>query len=371
MIGDKRFLAIGHVFLGNLPACPCPAANERLAHRLSVAPIRNKSIMKFILFRLMGTAILIFAAAAQAQQPGKMARIGFLTAASRAGSAHLTEAFLQGLGDLGYLEGKNIVIEYRWADGRFERLPELAAELVRLKVDVIVAAVTQASLTAKAATQTIPVVMMAVSDPVAAGLVSSLARPGGNLTGTSAMTAEIAGKPLGLLKETLPRISRVAALWNPANPVFQAAQLEEVKVTAKAVGVRLQSLVARDPKEIDRAFAAIVSERTAALQVLGDPVFSTHRKQIVELALKHRLPAASGAKEFADAGLLMSYGANFAESYRRAAVYVDKILRGAKPADMPVERPSKFEFVINLRTAAQIGVTVPQSVLFRADKVIR
>ena len=289
--------------------------------------------------KLLGLAVLtvIFALVqfVDAQQPGKMARLGFLTASGRAGSAHLTEAFLQGLRDLGYVEGKNIAIEYRLADGKFERLPELAADLVRLKVDVIVAVVTQPSLAAKAATATIPVVMVAVSDPVGSGLVASLARPGGNLTGTSAMTAETAGKPLGLLKETLPKISRVAALWNPANPVFQAAQLREVEVTAKALGVKLQSLQARDPEEIDRAFKAIAKERTRALQVLGDPVFTTHRKQIVELALKHRLPAVSGVKEFADAGLLMSYGASFPESYRRAATYVDKILKGAKPADIP------------------------------------
>ncbi len=289
--------------------------------------------------KLLGLAVLTvifaFVQFVDAQQPGKMARLGYLTAVGRAGSAHLTEAFLQGLRDLGYVEGKNIAIEYRCADGKFERLPELAADLVRLKVDVIVAAVTQPSLAAKAATATIPVVMVAVSDPVGSGLVASLARPGGNLTGTSTMTAETAGKPLGLLKETLPKISRVAALWNPANPVFQAAQLREVEVTAKALGVKLQSLQARDPEEIDRAFAAIVSERTRALQVLGDPVFNTHRKQIVGLTLKHRLPAVSGVKEFADAGLLMSYGASFLESYRRAATYVDKILKGAKPADIP------------------------------------
>ena len=301
----------------------------------------------------------------------RIPRIGFLTAAGRAGSAHLIEAFLQGLRDLGYVEGKNIAIEYRLADAKFERLPELAADLVRLKVDVIVAAVTQALLAAKAATATIPVVMVAVSDPVGAGLVASLARPGGNLTGTSAMTAETAGKPLGLLKETLPKISRVAALWNPANPVFQASHLREVEVTAKALGVKLQSLKARDPEEIDRAFAAIVRERTSALQLLGDPVFASNRKQIAALAIKHRLPAVSGPKEYADAGLLMSYGASFPESYRRAATYVDKILKGTKPADIPIERPTKFEFVINLKTAKLIGVNVPQSVLFRADKVIR
>jgi putative ABC transport system substrate-binding protein len=321
--------------------------------------------------RRLATFFLTTASLAQAQQPKKVARMGYLAAATRPGTAHLTEAFLQGLRELGYIEGQNIVIEYRWADGNFERLPELAAELVRLKVDVIVALVTQASLAAKNATGTIPIVMVAVGNPVDSGLIASLARPGANITGTSTMTDEVVGKQLELLKETFPKISRVAALWNPANPVFQAAQLREVEVTAKALGVKLQSLKARDPKEIDRAFAAMAKERTRALHVLSDPVFTTHRKQIAELAIKHRLPAISGATAYADAGLLMSYGASFPESYRRAATYVDKILKGAKPADIPVERPIRFEFVINLNTAKQIGVTVPQSVLFRADKVIR
>jgi putative ABC transport system substrate-binding protein len=320
---------------------------------------------------LLALVFLIPTSLSNAQQPKKLWRIGFLSAATRAGNAHLLEPFLRGLREIGYVEGQNIAIEYRWADGNFERLPELAADLVRLKVDVIVAAVTQASLAAKAATATIPIVMIGVSDPVDSSLVASLARPGGNVTGTSIMAAEIVGKQLGLLKETLPKISRAAALWNPANPVFQASQLREAEATAKALSVKLQRVEARDSEEIDRAFAAIAKERMRALHVLGDPVFTTHRKQIAELALKHRLPAISGATAHADAGLLMSYGASFPESYRRAATYVDKILKGAKPADIPVERPTKFEFVINLKTANQIGITIPQSVLYRADKVIR
>jgi putative ABC transport system substrate-binding protein len=315
--------------------------------------------------------ILLSSHPAKAQQSGKIVRLGFLSVAGRAGMAHQTESFLQGLREVGYVERKNIAIEYRWADGKFERLPELAAELVGLKVDVIVAVVTQASLAAKAATSTIPIVFVAVSDPVGAGLIACLARPGGNITGTSAMTAEIAGKPLGLLKEILPKMSRVAALWNPANPVFQAAQLREVDVTAKALGIKLQRLEASVPGEIERAFSEMIKERASAVQILGDPVFATHRKQIADLALKYRLPAASGVREFAEAGLLLSYGASFPESFRRAAAYVDKILKGAKPADIPVERPTKFEFVINLATAKKIGVTVSQSLLYRADEVIR
>jgi putative ABC transport system substrate-binding protein len=319
----------------------------------------------------LATFFLTTASLAEAQQPKKIWRIGFLAAVARTSTPHYTEAFLQGLRELGYIEGQNIVIEYRWADGNFARLPELAADLVRLKVDVIVAVVTQASLAAKAATATIPIVMIGVSDPVESGLVASLARPGANITGTSIMAAEIVGKQLGLLKETLPKISRVAALWNPANPVFQAAQLREVEVTAKALGIKLQSLEARDPKEIDRAFAAIARERTRALHVLGDPVYTTQRKQIADLALKYRLPAVSGVTAYAEAGLLMSYGASFPESFRRAATYVDKILKGVKPADIPVERPIRFEFVINLNTAKQIGLTIPQWTLMKADKVIR
>jgi putative ABC transport system substrate-binding protein len=325
------------------------------------------------IIKLFAAAMLILAGFcfAEAQQPKKAARIGFLTTATRAGAAHLTEAFLQGLRDLGYVEGQNIAIEYRWADGNFERLPELAAELVRLKVDLIVATVTQASLAAKNATATIPIVMVAVGSPVEAGLIASLARPGANITGTSTMADEVVGKQLGLLKETLPKISRVAALWNPNNPIFQASQVRQADSAAKALPVTLQKLEARDPAEIIRAFTAISKEGTKALIVLSDPVFTTQRNQIADLALKHRLPAITGPKEVAEAGLFMSYGPSFTESYRRAASYVDKILKGAKPADIPVERPTKFEFVINLKTAKQIGLTVPQSVMYRADKVIK
>jgi putative ABC transport system substrate-binding protein len=285
--------------------------------------------------------------------------------------SHLTEAFLQGLREVGYVEGKNIAIEYRWADGKFERLPELAADLVRLKVDVVVAAVTQASLAAKNATGTIPIVMVAVANPVDAGLIASLARPGANLTGTSVMNDEVVGKQLELLKEALPAISRVGAMWNPANPVFQKLQLRALEATARALNVGLQKVEARDQDEIERAFKAIAKERTRALHVLPDPVFTAHRRMIADLALKFHLPAVSGTKEYAEAGLLMSYGPSFPESYRRAAIYVDKILKGAKPADIPIERSTKFEFVINLSTAKQIGVTIPQSLLYRADKVIR
>jgi len=307
---------------------------------------------------------------AEAQQPTKIPRIGFLLPYSP-GPDPRVEAFRQGLRELGYVEGQNVTIEYRWADGRFEQFPDLAAELVGLKVDVIVTAVTQASIAAKKATGAIPIVMVAVSDPVGSGLVASLARPGANVTGTSSMTAEVVGKQLELLKETLPKISRVAALWNPANPVFQALQLKETKVAARALGVQLQILEARGPDEIDRAFAAMARERTRALLVLGDPVFTSHRKRIADLAVKHRLPTVSGTREYVEAGGLMAYGPSFHDMYRRAAYYVDRILKGTKPADLPVERPTKFELVINLKTAKQIGLTVPPNMLARADKVIK
>lgn len=322
-------------------------------------------------FLVLAFLTVISVHVADAQQPKKVARIGFLSPQERASNMPLTEAFLLGLRELGYVEGQNIAVEYRWADGNFERLPELAADLVRLKVDVIVAGVTQASLAAKNATATIPIVMVAVGNPVDAGLIASLARPGANLTGTSTMSDEVAGKQLELLKETVPKISRIAALWNPANSVYQRLQLGEVEATARLLNVKLQKLEARNPRQIDQAFVAIIKERTRAIMVFGDPLFSIQRKQIADLARKHRLPAVGSNAVYADAGLLMTYGPSFPESYRRAATYVDKILKGAKPADIPVERPTKFEFVINLNTANKIGLTVPQSVLYRADRVIK
>jgi putative ABC transport system substrate-binding protein len=304
----------------------------------------------------------------EAQQPKKIPRIGFLSPTS---DDSRVEAFRQGLRELGYQEGQNIIIEYRWAEGRFEQLPELAVELVRLKVDLVVAVVTQASLAAKKATRTMPIVMIGVADPVSSDLVASLARPGANITGTSSMTAEIVGKQLELLKETLPKISRVAVLWNPANPIFQAIQLRETEDAARALGVRLQLVEARGADEIDRAFKTVARERTRAVLILNDPVFTAHRKLTADLSAKHRLPAVSGTLEYTEAGGLMAYGPSFPDMYRRAATYVDKILKGAKPADLPIERPTKFELVINLKTAKQIGLTIPPNVLARADKAIK
>ena len=305
--------------------------------------------------------------AAHAQQPGKVPRIGYLSSSS---ASAREEALWQGLRELGYVEGKNIVIEYRFAKGKFDQLPDLAAELVRLEVDVIVAAATQASLAAKGVTRTIPIVMSIVSDPVGSGLIASLARPGANITGTASMTAEVVGKSLELLKETVPKLSRVAVLWNPDNAIFQAQMLRETQVAAGALGVQLRTFGARGADEFDRAFAAMTRARAGALLVLADTILILHRAPIVDFAAKSRLPAMYGTRDYAAAGGLMSYGPNYADILRRTATYVDKILKGAKPADLPVEQPTKFEFVINLKTARTLGLNIPLPLLGRADEVI-
>ena len=319
-------------------------------------------------------AISLLAApfAVEAQPAGKVPRIGFLVAASASDSAYarLIETFRQGLRDLGYVEGRNIVVEYRYADGKYERLPALAAELVRLKVDVIVSHGTPGPLAAKQATSAIPIVMTSAGDPVGSGLVSSLARPGGNVTGLSLMVPELGGKRLQLLKEILPGLSRVAVLWNAANP-YASLVAREMEATATTLGVQLQALVVRGPDDFAGALAAATTGRAGALTAVEDPLTITKRTQIVDFAAKSRLPAIYGVKEFVDAGGLMSYGVNLVDLYRRAAAYVDKILKGAKPADLPVQQPTKFEFVINLKTAKALGLTIPPSVLLRADEVIQ
>ena len=310
--------------------------------------------------------------ATNAQPTGKVPRIGFLVAASASDTAYvrLIEAFRQGLRDLGDVEGRNVVIEYRYAGEKSERLPALAAELVRLKVDVIVSHGTPGPLAAKQATSAIPIVMTSTGDPVASGFVSSLARPGGNVTGLSLMVPELGGKRLQLLKEILPGLSRVAVLWNAATP-YASLVVRETEATATTLGVQLQSLVVRGPDDFEGALAAATSGRAGALTVVEDPLTITKRTQIVDFAAKSRLPAIYGVKEFVDAGGLMSYGVHLADLYRRAAAYVDKILRGAKPADLPVQQPTKFEFVINLKTAKALGLTIPQPVLLRADEVVQ
>ena len=293
--------------------------------------------------------------AAHAQQAAKTSRVGWLSPGSAASDENFLASFRDGLRQLGWVVGQNIAIEPRWAEGRFERLPELAAELVRLKVDVIVASVTQASLAAKRATATIPIVMVGVGDPLGSGLVDSLARPSGNVTGPSSMLAEASVKQLALLKETVPTASPVAVLWNPANPVWQAAALRQTEAAARTMGLRLQLLGARGPDELEAAFSAMTRERAGALFVPADIIFVRHAQQLAELAARHRLPAMFGFREHVEAGGLISYAASFPLMFQRAATFVDKILKGAKPADLPVEQPTKFELVINLKTAKALA----------------
>jgi putative ABC transport system substrate-binding protein len=309
--------------------------------------------------------------AAEAQQAAKVARIGYLST-NLAASPHLPEAFRQGLRDLGYVEGRNVVIEYRGAEGKRERLPALAAELVALKVDVLVAITTLEALAAKQATSTIPIVFAAVADPVTSGLVTSLARPGGNVTGLSLLGPELVGKRLELLTQAVPGISRIAFLWYP-RAVGERTEKDFLKgtdVAARALGVRLQVVEARGPENFVRAFSEMNTARADALYVSGASMFANERSRLVDLAAKHRLPAVYAWREFVEAGGLMAYGPNVADLFRRAATYVDKILKGAKPGDLPVEQPTKFELVINLRAAKALELTIPQSILARADQVI-
>jgi putative ABC transport system substrate-binding protein len=308
---------------------------------------------------------------AQAQQQRKIPRIGLLVPDSQSASSIRTEAFRQGLRELGYVEGQNIVVEYRFADGKIDRFPNLAAELARLKVDIIVSAggngVTRA---AQAATNTIPIVMTNVLDPVGSGFIASLARPGGNITGLTAISSDLAGKRLELLKETFPKSPRIGVLLDPRD-ASKLVELKEVQEAAHGLGIKLRSIEVRSPADFEGAFKAGTQEHVGALLVLQSAVTNTHRKLIAELATKNRLPTMWGESGRLDAGGLMSYGPKYTDLFRRAATYVDKILKGAKPADLPVEQPTKFELVINLKAAKQIGLTIPPNVLARADRVIR
>ena len=307
--------------------------------------------------------------AAEAQESIQRTRVAFLGAESGSTNQHFLGAFRQGLREHGYVDGQNLTLEERWAEGRSERFPALIGELVRLKTRVILTVSLPAALAAKNAATTIPIVFIA-GDPLGSGLVASLARPGGNLTGLSISLGEdFSGKWLELLKEAVPKISRVAVLWNPTNPA-NAAYLTVLQAVAQKLGVKLQPVEVRDPGGFDRAFASMSAERAQALVVVVDPLTVRYRVRIAELAAKYRLPAVYGFREFADAGGLMAYGANMADLCRRAATYVDKILKGAKPADLPVEQPEKFELVINLKTAKALGLTIPPSLLQRADQVI-
>ena len=319
---------------------------------------------------LAALILLVSATLVEAQQPTKIPLIGFLSGSFPSTSPARREAFRQGLRELGYVEGKNIVIEQRYADGKFDRLPALAAELVRLKVDIIVTAGPQSTRPAKQATSTIPIVMALDPDPVGNGFVASLARPGGNITGLSSLAPEISGKQLELLKEIVPRLSRVAVFGTSINS-GNAQTLREVELTAKAFGVKLQYLDVLSPKDIETAFRAASKGRADAVLMLPGSVLVLQRAQLADLAAKNRLPAIYPQPDYTEAGGLVYYGANTADLFRRAATYVDKILKGAKPADLPVEQPTKFEFIINLKAAKQIGLTIPPNVLARADKVIR
>jgi ABC-type uncharacterized transport system substrate-binding protein len=315
---------------------------------------------------LVVVVLLAVAVVTEAQQPKKVARIGFLSSAASPGTPY--ESFRQGLRDLGYVEGQNIAIEYRSGEG-IPRLTELATELVELKVDLIVAQ-GQAAIAAKTASRAVPVVFGMSGDPVDAGLIDGLARPGGNMTGTTFLAFELVGKRLELLKEAVPKISRVAVMAYPGHP-GEERELKETQITAQALKTVLHYFSVTNPTDIDKAFGVIAKEHTDAILAFPDPITMAHRTQIAEFAVRRRLPSVFGWKDYVEAGGLMSYGPNLNESWRRVAVYVDKILKGTKPADLPVERPAKFEFVINLKTAKQIGVTIPPNVLVRADRVIQ
>ena len=330
-----------------------------------------------VIARHVGTRITLCASflalclAAEAQQPKKVSRIGYLAVNSRSAERHLVQAFQEGLRELGWIEGQNISIEYRFADGKLDRLAELVAQLTSLNVDILIATGgTPPALAAKKATNSIPIVVFPVGDPVAAGLVSSLARPGGNITGLSNVQVGLSGKRLELLKEVVLKLSHVGVLWNPANP-FSELALRETQVAARPLHIEVQPLEVRGSKDLERAFTQLAAVSTSALVVLADSMFRGERLQLAQLALRHRLPVVLQQGVYAEAGGLMSYGENQEDLWRRAATYVDKILRGAKPADLPVEQPTKFELVINLKTAKQIGLIIPPNVLARADKVIK
>src|SRR3989338_7356674 len=320
---------------------------------------------------LAAAGVLVVAPlAARAQQAARVPRVGFLGNSTAALEVNLVGPFREGLRDLGYVEGRNVLIEYRWAEGKYERFPALIAELAALKVDVIVTAGTPASLAVKKAAPSIPLVMVAVGDPIGVGLVASLARPGGNITGLTSISAELEGKRLELLREVIPKLSSIAVLWNPKN-AFHAIENKEVESAAAALRMKVLYLGVEAQEHIGNAFAQILKERPGALLVLADRVFLHNRALIMDFAAKHRLPGVYAYLELVEAGGLMSYGPSYADMHRRAATYVDKILKGAKPADLPVQRPIKFELVINLKAAKALGLTIPPNVLARADRVIR
>jgi putative ABC transport system substrate-binding protein len=327
----------------------------------------RKTLLCLVVVAALGAAPMV-----SAQQPKKVFRIGYLAPGDAAGDSIRAEAIRLALRERGYIEGQNIAFEYRYGKGKREQNPELAAELVRLKVDIIlVTGGYPVMRAAKNATKTIPIVMTGAGlDPVEAGLVESLARPGGNVTGLTNLTTELGGKRLELFKEAVPGLARVAVIYDPGTP-NHVLQLKEVQTAARPLGLIVRSWEVRGANDFDGVFAALNKQRPNGLYVPPGPLFTTNRNRIVDFALKSRLPSMWGNREFVDAGGLMSYGADLAESYRRVAYYVDRILKGTKPAELPVEQPMKFELVVNLKTAKEIGVTIPQSLLYRADRVIK
>src|SRR5262245_13204911 len=322
------------------------------------------------LFWLLTIVLPTSVSVAATQQSAKVPQVGYLVSAFPSSTPARTEAFWQGLRELGYVEGKNIIIEFRYAEEKFDRLPVLAAELVRLKVDVVVTTGALVTRAAKEATGTIPIVMANDTDPVSNGFVASLARPGGNITGLSTLAPELGGKRLELLKEIIPKLSLVAVLGTSTGPT-NAQNLKETELAAGALGVKIQYLDVLGPKDIETAFRAASKARADAVLLLASSVFTSQRTQVADLAVKYRLPATYNRPEYVEDGGLMTYGPSINDLFRRAATYVDKILKGTKPADLPVEQPTKFELIINLKAATQIGLTIPPNVLVRADKVIR
>ena len=316
-----------------------------------------------------GVAAAPWPLAAHAQEPARIRRIGFLGNSTAALEANLVEPFREGLRELGYVEGRNIVIEYRWAEGDYERLPALVAELIAAKVDVIVTAGTPATLAVKKATTSVPLVMVAVGDPIGTGIVPSLARPGGNITGLSSVAPDLEGKRLQLLKEIIPKLARVAVFWNPVNP-FHVGSLKQARTAAEALHIKIDALGVREEDEFDNAFAAVAKQRPDGLLVLADRVFLHNRTRLMEFAAKNRLPTVNAYRELVDAGGLMSYGPSYEDMHRRAALYVDKILKGSNPGELPVEQPTKFTLAINVKAAKALGLALPTTLLARADEVI-
>jgi putative tryptophan/tyrosine transport system substrate-binding protein len=339
---------------------------EHLGFRIEETKRMKKNILCFALHALL----LSLSLPVQAQQTAKIPRIGLLYSVSASSGAPRNEAFRQGLRELGYVEGSNILLEYRYADSKLDRLPELAAELVRLKVDVIVTSGPGPTRSAKAATVTIAIVMARDTDPVGNGFVASLARPGGNITGLSSLAPEISGKHVELLKEIVPRLARLAVLGTSTTP-GNGQVLKEIEIAAGASKMTPQYLDVLSANDIEPAFRAAVKGRAEAILVLGSGIYASHRKQVVDLTVKNRLPAIYRSREYMEEGGLITYGVNPFDLDRRAATYVDKIVKGTKPADLPVEQPTKFEFIINLKAAKQIGLTIPPNVLARADRVIK